>query len=371
MIFNLGYALLGKSLELAEGVHVEVSDGAISHIGRGHVGGAVDLRRGLAMPTLVNAHVHVLDYAFLEYGSGMGIDEVVSEPRGLKHRLLSSLSAEEAAYACRRVFSRLLRSGVGAAVVFSELPWASRAVREEARGVGVDVVVLSRPRGGVGVDEVLREADGLGLDSPLRYGISELAEMRRRSDAMGKLIAVHVAETEASRLRGDFELALDSLRADLVVHGTWLKEPDAEALAQRGVPLVVCPRSNMFFGVGLPPIAELLERGVALLLGTDNAGLVEPDPWREMEVAYYVARMGRAGVSAKEVLKMATVNAVEVKGLGLGSAIEEGREASFVVLDAEELGIPRSRDVYATIVKRGSPAQVLAVVRGERWIGAT
>ncbi|MCX8205048.1 MAG: amidohydrolase family protein [Candidatus Nezhaarchaeota archaeon] len=364
LLLNLGYALLGPDLEVVEGVHVEVTDGVISHIGRGYVSEAADLRHGVAMPALVNAHLHVLDYAFLEYGAGLRLEEVVSEPHGLKHRLLSSLSGEDVAYACRRVFSKLLSSGVTVALVFLELPLTIQAVRSEAAALGVKAIVLSRPRGEVGVEEVVESADGLGLDSPLRFSVEELDKMKRLCRARGKLLATHVAESEEAYSRGDFELALSHLDVDLLVHGVHLKDKEAEAVAEGGRSLVACPRSNLWFRVGLPPIAKFLRHGVNVLLGTDNAGLLEPDMWRELEAAYSVARLEDPDVSAKEVLKAATVNIEKVRGLRVSCAIEEGGEANFIVLDAREIEAPRSRELYASIVKRGSAACVLKVVRG-------
>jgi cytosine/adenosine deaminase-related metal-dependent hydrolase len=366
LIVNVGYALLGRGLDLVEGVHIEVVDGTISHIGRGYVSGAsMDLRRGIAMPALTNAHLHVLDYAFPEYESSLTLEEAVSEPHGLKHRLLSSLSLDDMACACREVFAKLLRSGATAALVFSELPSAHHIIREEAARHGVEAIVLGRPRGEVGVEGALRDSHGLGLDSPLRFDKGELTKMRELCRAEGKVIATHVAEDEGDYERGDFELALNFLDADVFVHGTHLKEADMEALAERRKAIVVCPRSNMRLRVGLPPLAELLELGVNVLLGTDNAGIVEPDLWREMEAAHDILRLSGSSVSAKEVLKMATVNAERVEALKVSSAIEEGGKANFIILDAYELGVPRSRDVYASLVKRGSPTSILKVIRGE------
>jgi cytosine/adenosine deaminase-related metal-dependent hydrolase len=365
LIINVGYALLGQDLELAEGIHIEVMDGVISHIGCGYIGGAsVDLRQGIAIPALTNAHLHILDYAFPEYEANLRLEEVVSEPHGLKHRLLSSLSADDAAHACRGVFAKLLRSGVTATIIFSELPFTHRMMKEEAMKYDVKAMVLGRPRGEVGVEEVLRGADGLGLDSPLRFGRDELLRMREVCRAEGKVISTHVAEDERDYERGDFELALNFLDADILVHGTHLNEADMKVLAERGKIVAVCPRSNMRFGAGLPPLAELTEHGVNVLLGTDNAGIVEPDLWREMEAAYDILRLSGSSISAKDVLKMATVNAGRVKALKANGVIEEGGGANFIILDAHELGIPRSRDVYASLVKRGSPMSIIKVIRG-------
>jgi cytosine/adenosine deaminase-related metal-dependent hydrolase len=47
------------------------------------------------------------------------------------------------------------------------------------------------------------------------------------------------------------------------------------------LPVVVCPRSNMFFGM-VPPLARMVKAGVTVALGTDNAMIHQPDLFVEM-----------------------------------------------------------------------------------------
>jgi len=359
LLINVGLLLEGRELEPRWNVHVEVRDGVIAHVGSGFLPKAanvVDLRPGVLMPPLVNAHLHAFDYAFQEAGLELALGELVSWPHGLKHRLLRQLAQRDLEGAAFKVLSELRSQGVCASIIFCELGARGvSAAREAARRASAQAVLLGRPEEGGGVADVLAQADGLGLDSPLRYGASELEALGRSCEERGLLKATHVAEDRRSRELGDLELALEHLRPDLVVHGVHLSEEDLAALAERRVSLVACPRSNMFFGVGLPPIAKAVRAGVNLLLGTDNAGWVEPDVWREMEAAYNVARL-QGGVDPREVLKAATVNA---SALGVGAAVEEGSRARFIVLDGSKLGVEGTHNVYATIVKRGSGGRVL------------
>jgi len=366
VLINVGYALIGPDLKLVQEVNIEVIDGVITHIGRGFASNAdITLRMGIAIPALVNAHMHILDYAFPEYDASVkSLEEAVSEPYGLKHRLLVTLGAGDIAQTCRKVFLKMLKAGITTAIIFSELPQAIDLIKAIGTESGVGVVVLGRPRGDVGVEKVLSVADGLGLDSPLRYSKEELLRMRRCCRAAGKIIATHVAETKRAHERGDFELAVNYLDVDIIVHGVYLTETEIEMVARTGKTIVVCPRSNMRFGVGVPPIAEFLNYGVNVLVGTDNAGVVEPDVWRELELVYDILRLRSLDVDAKEVLKMATVNIEKVQGLGVSCIIDEGRRANFIILDAEDIDASRSRNVYATIVRRGGGSKVLKVVKG-------
>lgn len=59
-------------------------------------------------------------------------------------------------------------------------------------------------------------------------------------------------------------------RGLLAVHCVNVDADDAKLLAARGSVAVLCPRSNEFLGNGLPPLALLLESGIALALGTDS-----------------------------------------------------------------------------------------------------
>lgn len=54
------------------------------------------------------------------------------------------------------------------------------------------------------------------------------------------------------------------------VHGVHVNDADIEILARSGVTVCLCPRSNMFLGVGAPPVAKFLNAGVPLALGTDS-----------------------------------------------------------------------------------------------------
>src|SRR5207245_9321814 len=80
-------------------------------------------------------------------------------------------------------------------------------------------------------------------------------------------------------------------------------DADLGRCGDAGVPIVVCPRSNAFFGM-TPDIPRMLRHGVELHLGTDNAMINTPSLFREMEFAYRVARL-KGRVPAREMLEMA------------------------------------------------------------------
>ena len=65
--------------------------------------------------------------------------------------------------------------------------------------------------------------------------------------------------------------SLDFLGPDtLAVHGTWLQANDCRLLARSRTWVILCPRANAYTAAGTPPVAELLQSGVPLALGTDS-----------------------------------------------------------------------------------------------------
>lgn len=363
MIVNVGIALLGKDLELRRKVSIEFEDGVIKSITSGFRSGGLTLRSGIAIPALVNAHIHVLDYAFQEVGLNLELSKLVSEPHGLKHKLIAKLSAHTISRAISRLFNMLVMQGVYVAIVFCERYDVVDILRQASRSAGLRAVILTRPKrrdSTLLIDEALKGSDGLGLDSPLRYSVDELMELRRKCIESELFKAVHVSETPESHDKGDFKLALDSFDSDMIVHGVYLEEEEVCTLSPRGVSLAICPRSNMWFSSGLPPLSELFKHDVNILLGTDNAGWVNPDIWRELETLFNVSRLQGLRPDPRELLKTVTVNVNKVRNLKVPSnVLEEGFPANFIVLDGDVLGLRFSRNIYASIAKRGCTEAVI------------
>ena len=108
-------------------------------------------------------------------------------------------------------------------------------------------------------------------------------------------------------------------------------------------------------GVGVPSIAELADR-TTVALGTDNVMLNSPSMFREME---FDAKL--ADVSAREVLRMATVNGARIAGLDCG-VVAEGRPAKLLVLDGDSDNLTGAQDVVRAVVRRAGTGDVEDVI---------
>ncbi|WP_253823071.1 amidohydrolase family protein [Acidianus sp. RZ1] len=151
-------------------------------------------------------------------------------------------------------------------------------------------------------------------------------------------------------LAGDFEYIIKHIKPDIIIHGTHLTEDEIMIVKEKGISIVTCPRSNMWFSTGIPRLNLMLRHHVNLLLGTDNGAWIHPDLWREMETALLISRLlDPQSDYSKEIIKGATING---KIFGANPLIE-GKKANFIVIEGERNNILNSRNIYQAIAKRG------------------
>jgi hypothetical protein len=146
---------------------------------------------------------------------------------------------------------------------------------------------------------------------------------------------VHVSETPELREMNDLSIALEA-GFDSIVHGTYLDREDLFTIKRSKINMILCPRSNLWHGLKAPPLSDILEIGIDFALGTDNAGLVKPNIWREAEVALLLLRSAemKGEEVARSILKSIFVNgykSVHEKP----RIISEGEEAHFLLFDGE------------------------------------
>ena len=348
-----GLLLAGVDLEPVRGACVWVRDGVVESIERSTcpqntIGGS----GFVALPKPANLHVHSADLLFAEYGADMRLEDLVAPPHGLKHRLLAKASQEELEEAAFRLYSDAWSMGTGLLVDFRELGGVGCATAKRAYsrlGPGMDLIVLGRP--GPGWPEA---CDGLGISSPRDYDSGDLS----RLTSMFRVSMAHVAETLESRIGGDLEEAIRH-GFSAIVHGVYLDRKDLDMLAEKGIGLVLCLRSNMWHGIGVPPLKDVLESGVAFGFGTDNAAWMPPNVWEEARAFLYLARLRGVRDPAYRAVKALFVDGYRIVGRRPPVIVEGGR-AGFLLFSSP--GVEYARDVYMWVVKRVGPENLVARV---------
>ena len=331
-----GTILAGDDYEPVEG-RVVVEDGEIAAVEEESADS-----NDIVCPAFVNAHTHIGDSIAKEAGRGLSLEELVAPPDGLKHRLLREASRNETVEAMARSLSFMEAGGTGAFVEFREGGLEGvEALAEAAADVGVEPVVFGREE-----IDVLEAADGFGASGAHD---ADFSTERAAAREAGKPFAIHAGEADAH----DINPAMD-LEPDHLVHMVHAESMHLERVEDSGTPVVVCPRSNLVTGVGLPPVPELLER-TTVALGTDNVFLNSPSMFREME---FTAKL--FDVDAAEVLRMATAAGAEIAGLDCG-VLEAGRPGALVVLDGDSDNLAGVRDPVRAVVRRAGVGDVRRV----------
>jgi cytosine/adenosine deaminase-related metal-dependent hydrolase len=155
------------------------------------------------------------------------------------------------------------------------------------------------------------------------------------------------------------------LRPGLVAaHCVKVERDEIALLAEHGVAVAHCPRSNALLGCGIAPVAELRAAGVTVGLGTDSpASTPSFDMFDEMRAAVAVARARAEDPSAagpRDALELATLGAARALGLGeeVGSIVP-GKRADLIVVSLEGSPYLPWEDPAGGVVFGGSPQRIL------------
>jgi cytosine/adenosine deaminase-related metal-dependent hydrolase len=293
---------------------------------------------GWILPAPVNAHTHVAD-ACLRGRPGMPptVAELVG-PGGWKHRNLAAASAEEVRGGIERYTGEMAALGTSRFLDFREGGLAGiRTVKAFADELPVPGLFLGRPATPA-FDEaearaLLAEADGLGLsamrDFPDPSHVEALADLCHKAR---KPFALHVSEAR----REDIEAIL-ALEPTFLVHATQATKADLEAVADAGVTVVVCPRSNAHYGMK-SPLDRMLAAGVPVAVGTDNGMLQDGNLLAELSLLH----AWHPKVPVEQLLRMATWNGRALAGLKPALPPRKGSPLDVVVLPESPLPPPPS-----------------------------
>ena len=332
-----GTVLVGESFEPVRG-RVVVEEGRIVDIEE-----AATASTNIVVPAFVNAHTHIGDSVAKEAAVGLSLGEAVAPPDSLKHRQLAAADRADLVTAMRRTLRFMSRTGTASCLDFRESGVeGARALREAGQPVDIDPFIF-------GSDEqaVLDVADGFGASGA---NDDEFAGERAAATRRGVPFAIHAGEPDAT----DIHPALD-LKPDLLVHMVHAGQEHLDRVADQSVPVAVCPRANAVLGVGRPPVRDLLEH-TTVALGTDNAMLNPPSMFREMA---YTAK--QFDVTAREVLRMATVAGAGVAGLDCGVIAPDTR-AALVVIDGDSDNLAGSVDPVRAVVRRATALDIQRVL---------
>jgi cytosine/adenosine deaminase-related metal-dependent hydrolase len=328
---------------------IAVESGRIADLGSGGVPGAVDLGRVVLLPGLVNTHTH-LELSYLHErippaeSFGRWVRTVMRQrsaypdpaDEGILEPARAAIAAMRAAGTAlvgdvsnTLVTVPLLREARMPAQIFYELTGFTEQqpqARVQAARLAADAAVGPASAG-------IR----VSIAPHAPYSVSRDLFLAIRADIdahPGAVSSVHLGENpeEIELLRdgtGEIRDVLEELGrwpADweppgtspvrylsdlgfldartLVVHGVQFQGEDLARLRAIGATLVSCPRSNVYVGVGSPPLEAFYAMDVDVAFGTDSlASVADLDMFAELAEARRIAPR----VPARRLLESATL----------------------------------------------------------------
>jgi 5-methylthioadenosine/S-adenosylhomocysteine deaminase len=201
------------------------------------------------------------------------------------------------------------------------------------------------------------------------YTVSDepLNKIRTLADEMELPIHMHVHEIrhevdEHKKKTGQSPLQrLDQLGlltpSFMAVHMTQLSKAEIVDFAKTSAHIVHCPESNLKLASGFCPVAQCLDAGINVALGTDGAASNNDlDMLAEMRTAALLGKgvsNDASAVPAMTALKMATINGARALGLeNQTGSLSIGKAADVVAINLDELETqplfnPLSQIVYS------------------------
>ncbi len=376
------------TMDLAGTVHwpgwVLLTDDKISALGpdappkvmRTKASRIIDAKNMAVLPGLVNAHTH-LSQTFMR---GLGDDKSLLQwLQEVMWPLQAAMTPEDMRLASLLGLVENLKSGVTAVAQHHKLPSPTfaDAALAAAEQLGLRFQLarawVDMGDGAEKPDAILAELtrlhrrwQGAGegritvANGPMAPWRCSDATMRRtvawaRSRGLPTHIHVAEAQTEIELMRQrnglrhiEWLASLEALGPDMqLVHCVYVSEAEIDLMAAADATVVHCPTSNMYLASGIAPVPAILQKGIAVALGTDGAASHNSQDLLEtMKIAILLAKVGSGDATAllpANILRMATTAGARVMNRSDIGQLRPGFKADLTIID---LNTPRIMPVH-------------------------
>ena len=380
------------------------------------------------LPGMPNLHSHAFQRAMAGLAERRGrVDDSFWSWRETMYAFAASICPDDLKAIAAQLYVEMLKAGYTQVCEFHYLhhrpdgaPYGppeamSLALVEAAREAGIALTLLpvlymrggfdGRPLGarqrrfGHEVETYLRLLETLRAqqDADLKVGIALHSLRAVPEDALQAVLAsglaqdtpihIHIAEQigevqDCLAIRGvrPVEWLLDHAEVDArwcLVHATHLSEPETARLARSGAVAGLCPTTEANLGDGLFPLADYMDAGGRLGIGSDSHISVSPvEELRWLEYGQRLATRHRniaarhEGASVGQALwRAALKGGAQASGLVIG-ALQPGHRADLLVLDdgSPLLAAREEPALLDSFLFAGNTPLVRHVMSGGRWV---
>jgi 5-methylthioadenosine/S-adenosylhomocysteine deaminase len=351
----------------------------------------LDAEGGLVIPGLVNAHGHAAMTLLRGYADDKPLDAWLQEDIW---PVEGELTAEDIKVGTELAAVEMIRSGTtGFVDMYFEEPHVAAVVEDSGLRalIGHGFVSVGKPEADafedmqtsvnfaeqyakVGGDRISTAVMPHSLTTVDEALLREAVERAREADLP---VHIHANETadEVEPIvaeRGvrplDYAETVGLLEdGDFLAHCVHVDDEEIEILAEGDAAAIHCPASNAKLASGIAPVADLLEAGVTVGLGTDGAASNNDlDMFDEIRDAAMLGKLGAddaAAVPASAAFRMATEGSAAALGFDSGR-IEEGANADLAVVDLDAAHLTPQHDLVSHLAYSATGSDVRHTVCG-------
>jgi len=159
----------------------------------------------------------------------------------------------------------------------------------------------------------------------------------------------------------------------IAAHVIQANEKEIDLLKRHGVGIAHNPQSNMKLAAGTAPVPMMLQKGLAVGLGTDGAASNNDlSMWEEMDTAAKLHKLISGDpkmLSAEQAFAMATIGGANALHMGdLIGSIEVGKRADIAIVDLDSLHQTPMYNIYSNLVYATKSTDVRTVIINGRLV---
>lgn len=385
-IFNAKILTIDKNFTIINNGAIIINDSRIVEVGDSKllekhfpVQKRIEAGGKMVMPGLINTHTHSAMTVFRGFADDMALQKWLHEyvfPSEAKY-----ITPKNVELGVKLAVTEMLLSGTTTyndmyffinetAKVTSDL--GMRAVLSE--GI-IDYPTPSAPTPEIGLkqtEEFIRNWKeneliniAVSAHSPYSCSAGLLQKTKAFAERHNINLHIHLAETpweynEIYKLHKktptQYVESLGVLDKNVIAaHSVHLTDNDIDLYAKYGVGVAHNPECNMKLASGVAQVPKFLEKNIKVGIGTDGvASNNNLDLFQDLRTAAFVHKLVNENpsvVTAKELVKIATIGGAEVLGMEneIGS-LEKGKKADLIIVDLQKPHLFPIYDIYSHIV---------------------